>query len=69
MTLIFILLHIIIYTVFLFAGVILKTGEVLDIENIDVENMSKENKFETIQKMQSVMDNMQQLMQKLSQKI
>ena len=45
----------------------LSSGEVLDLEDVDIENMSQENKVDAINKMQSVMSNMQALMAKLSQ--
>jgi hypothetical protein len=40
---------------------------VIDIESVDIDSMSKENKQDALHKMQSVMENMQALMAKLSQ--
>lgn len=45
----------------------LKRGEIIDVEATDIENMTQEDKEETLQKMQEVMQNMQSLMAKLSQ--
>lgn len=45
----------------------LKTGQVIDIENVDLECLSAEDKEETLAKMQEVMQNMQSLMAKLNQ--
>lgn len=47
----------------------LKTGEVVDIEEIDVENMPEEMKHEAIDKMKVMMDNMKLMMEKLQSKI
>lgn len=45
----------------------LSTGEIIDLEDVDIENMSQENKADALNKMQNVMSNMQALMAKLSQ--
>lgn len=45
----------------------LSTGEIIDLEDADIENMSQENKADALNKMQNVMSNMQALMAKLSQ--
>ena len=47
----------------------LATGEVVDIENADVENMPLEVKQEAIIQMQTAMDNMRLLMEKLQARI
>ncbi len=46
-----------------------KTGDVVGLDEIDVENMSNEAKMETFQQMQAMMDNMKAMMEKLQSKI
>jgi hypothetical protein len=45
----------------------LKSGEIIDIESADIDNMTEESKQDAMVQMQAVMDNMQALMLKLSQ--
>jgi hypothetical protein len=43
----------------------LKNGEILDIENVEVENFTEEMKLETLSQMQAMMENMKSMMEKL----
>jgi hypothetical protein len=47
----------------------LNSGELLNIDSLDIENMTQENKEDALTKMKQVMENMQSLMAKLSQPI
>lgn len=48
--------------------VTLKNGDVLDLEEVDVEELSEETKADALQQMVAVMDNMRSLMDKLKAK-
>lgn len=46
-----------------------KTGETVGLEEIDLENMSQDEKLETFQQMQTMMDNMRAMMERLQSQI
>lgn len=46
----------------------LKSGEIIDIDSVDVDSMTYENKEDAILQVQSIMSNMAQVMAKLTQK-
>lgn len=47
----------------------LSNGEIIDMDDVDIENMTQENKEDAMAKMQAVMANMQSLMNKLQQPV
>jgi hypothetical protein len=43
----------------------LRTGEIVDLDNIDIENMPEDMKMDTLQQMETMMQNMRMMMEKL----